>query len=104
MRKLLAIVIALTIGLMILTGCSNKQNSAECENPRATYFLYSSEINEKFDKIKVLASGNLFDQVEQRALIILLSTMLEPTQDNPECFDSKIVKESKEILDEINKY
>jgi hypothetical protein len=92
------------VGLMILTGCSNKQNSPECENPRAAYFLYSSEINENLNKIKELDGGDLFAQVEQRALIILLSKMLQPTQDNPECFDSNIVEESTEILDEIDRY
>lgn len=98
------LVIALSLGLTILTGCSNKQNSPECENPRATYFLFSSEINDNLDKIKELDSGNLFAQAEQRSLIILLNTMLKPTQDNPECFDSSVVTESKEILDEIKKY
>ena len=92
------------MSLTFLTGCSNKQNSAECETPRATYFLYSSEIEEKLARIKELNGGNLFAQTEQRALIILLSTMLEPTQDNPECFDSTVVIESKNILDEISKY
>ena len=92
------------MSLIFLTGCSNKQNSAECETPRAIYFLYSSEIKEKSAKIKELSGGNLFAQIEQRALITLLSTMLEPTQNNPECFDSTVVKESKNILDEISKY
>ena len=99
-----ALVLSLTLGLTILTGCSNKQSSPECERPRAAYFLYSSEIEEKMDKIKELDSGNLFDQVEHRGLIILLKTMLQPTQENPECFDSNIVKESKVILDDINQY
>lgn len=98
------LITTLTMSLTFLTGCSNKQNSVECETPRATDFLYSSEIKEKSGRINELSGGNLFAQTEQRALIILLSTMLGTTQDNPECFDSTVVKESKNILDEISKY
>lgn len=89
---------------ILVTGCSDPKNAAECESPQTIYSHYGSEINMKLQKIEELENGNLFDQAAQRAEIIVLEEILTTVTRNPKCFDKQIVTKAESILEKLRKY